>query len=489
MVEHATKLPELSPAPLPPEDLTWSSISLVEVLERGARLEASVYDIKGKHAREVLSRCKWDIVSLSSEDGFIRAASYPTRFKRIYVGKNGEEFFLPSQLNELRPEPTKHISIRTNTDIEALRVRKNEILLTRSGTIGNCTVVSKTLQGKVFSDDVIRMELKNPYEAGYVYAFLKTEIGNTLIQTNNYGAVISHIEPEHLNGVPIPNPPPIIRSAINNLIINSFHLRDESNELIDEAEKLLAKELHLPSIERLEVKQFDRSAEFQNYSVKLSEIAGRIESTYHKPIVHAISCHLKKHAAEVIEIGDCRISQDIILPGRFKRVYVEEGQGVVFFGGKELLQLDPKGEKFLSLKHHGQRIATELTIRENMIMITCSGTIGKVALAPKHWEGWAANQHILRIVPAAEDVAGYSYIWLSSDYGYELIRRFTYGAVVDEINDTHIAKVPIPIMKNQGVQNQINALALEANRKRYEAYILEQEAIQTLYKQVIFAEK
>ena len=130
---------------------------------------------------------------------------------------------------------------------------------------------------------------------------------------------------------------------------------------------------------------------------------------------------------------------------------------------------------------------SSLELHENMTLITCSGTIGKVALVGKHWENWTANQHIIRIVPANEDIAGYLYIFLSSDYGYQLITRFTYGSVVDEIDDNHVRAIPFPLLKNKEIQNQINDLALKANEKRYEAYRLEQEALRILDREVIFA--
>ena len=47
------------------------------------------------------------------------------------------------------------------------------------------------------------------------------------------------------------------------------------------------------------------------------------------------------------------------------------------------------------------------------------------------------------------------------------------AAVIDEIDDTHISKIPIPLLRNHDVQEKINTLALEANKKRYEAYKLE----------------
>lgn len=44
--------------------------------------------------------------------------------------------------------------------MDELRLKENTLLLTRSGTIGNISYVSKTLAGCVFSDDVIRVAFK-----------------------------------------------------------------------------------------------------------------------------------------------------------------------------------------------------------------------------------------------------------------------------------------------------------------------------------------
>ena len=76
-----------------------------------------------------------------------------------------------------------------------------------------------------------------------------------------------------------------------------------------------------------------------------------------------------------------------------------------------------------------------------------------------------------------------------SDYGYHLITRYTYGSVVDEIDDNHVRQIAIPLLKNKTIQKQINDLALLANDKRYEAYKLEQEALSIMDKEVIYAKE
>lgn len=62
-----------------------------------------------------------------------------------------------------------------------------------------------------FSHDLLRIDCRKPDEAGYIYAFLKSKIGNKILLTNSYGAVITHIEPEHLATVPIPDAPTMLK--------------------------------------------------------------------------------------------------------------------------------------------------------------------------------------------------------------------------------------------------------------------------------------
>lgn len=308
-------------SPLQPEiaiqdsPIKWCSVSLSDVVARDKRLEASVFDVEAKQARDTVLHNKYGIATLGGEEGTIDNAYYPGRFKRIYCSRgNGEPFYLPSQMSDIYPRPDKWISALTKCDMGELRLKQNTLLLTRSGTIGNISFVSRTLENKVYSDDVIRVTFKNPVDLGYTYAYLKHKIGNTILTTNGYGSVITHIEPEHLATVPIPNAPHEIKKQIHDLIVKSYALRDESNDLIDEATQLLIDELHLPDISDFDVKDYKKNAPVETYSVKLSDLSGRADASYHVPIVDAIAEHMKQYAEEVTTIGDERISKDVILP-------------------------------------------------------------------------------------------------------------------------------------------------------------------------------
>ena len=467
-------------------DFKWTTINLQEIVETNYRLEAGVYGIEGRQVRQDLEQCKWDIVRLG--DKLIEEAFYLGRFKRIYVEeKHGVPFILPSQMTEVYPRASKFISPTTNIDIESTRVKKGQVLLTRSGTIGVVSYVSKTLENQSLSDDVIRITATE--YSGYIYVYLKSKIGRLLVETNNYGAVIKHIEPEHLNTIPIPNPPSILKQEIHDLIEESFKLRDESNELMDTAQLMLKDALQLPDIDILseQAEQYDETAEALNFSVPSNEVIDRLDGAYYDPVLKAIETHIAKRAKEIVKVVDSQISESVTLPGRFKRVYVEEGSGIVFFTGKHVSELDPSDKKYLSFSQHTEKIENELVIREGMVLITSSGTLANTVLVPKHWDGWAMTHDIIRLIPANNEISGYLHAWLSSDYGRELICRFAYGAVVRHLEKEHISQVSVPLLRDENMQRKINDTVLEANRKRTEAYNLEQEALRVLDEKVIYA--
>ena len=275
-------------------DLKWAAVVIQEIVEKGYRLDASVYSIEARQVRQDLEQCKWNIVHL---EDFIEEAFYGGRSKRIYIGKNNKNavgFLGSAEMLSVQPKPVKFLlkGDETNT----LTVKQGQILLSRSGTVGNVNYVNSTLEKFFVSEHAIKISCRE--YPGYVYTFLKSKKGKILVESNIFGAVISQIEPEHLNDIPIPNPPPILKQEIHNLVEESFSPRDDSNELMDEAQILLKEALQLPDIEDLQkrVEQFDKTAGVLNYSVASSELIDRLDGSYYVPIVKVIEQEIAKTA-------------------------------------------------------------------------------------------------------------------------------------------------------------------------------------------------
>lgn len=465
-------------------NIKWRSVRLSEIIRRGKRLEASVFDINAKRARESISGNGFDAKSVCGKNG-IASAYTCARFKRLWVKHSAYPIFQPHAIVDIMPKPDGYISPKTNVDIDSLRVQKGQILMTCSGTIGKVAYVSRTLDNKIFSHDLLRINCFDPEDAGYLYTYLKSKTGNQILVTNNYGAVISHIEAKHLENVPIPYADKKIRKRINDLISDSYELRDESNELIMKAEKMLLDELRIESIDQFTGDDFNSFDYVETFNVKLSDMKGRLDASYHIPIAGAIIRHLEENASELTTLGDERVSRGIILAGIFKRTYVDEEYGYPFLGGRDISQLMPETEKYLSRSIHKKRYEEELKVSENTILVTDRGTVGTTMIVPRHWENCAVSQNVLKLVPANNEIAGYIFIFLNSKIGECLIKRQTYGSVVDMIDSHRLASVEIPFLKNSNTQQAINNLALEANRKRYGAFVLEKKALQIFEKEVL----
>ena len=176
------------------------------------------------------------------------------------------------------------------------------------------------------------------------------------------------------------------------------------------------------------------------------------------------------------------VTESIFIPPRFKRVYVDEAHGVPFLQGTHLVHFRPTDLKYLSTSAHKK--LERWIIKSGWVLVTCSGTIGRVAIALQQWDGWAASQHILRVVPKDDGPcpAGYIYAWLSSPLGQAQFNGI-YGAVVDELTADHVENILIPVPETEEqreIVNSINELALEAVATKERALAQDEAATNTV---------
>lgn len=109
-------------------------------------------------------------------------------------------------------------------------------LITRSGTIGRMAYVRPDMVGLACSEHVLRVfpdEAKIP--PGYLYAFLSSKFGVPLVVSGTYGAIIQHIEPEHIAGLPVPRFEADLENRVHELITEAAAKRDEANQVLQGA--------------------------------------------------------------------------------------------------------------------------------------------------------------------------------------------------------------------------------------------------------------
>jgi type I restriction enzyme S subunit len=148
---------------------------------------------------------------------------------------------------------------------------------------------------------------------------------------------------------------------------------------------------------------------------------------------------------------------------------------IPLLSSKQFFQVDPIDVKRLAKGAH-MKDMKEIALEENMILVTRSGTIGRVQIVPSYMEGWAGSEHAIRLIAAEKMHPGYLFTWLDSAYGYELVTRHTYGSVINEIDNDMLGSVPVPEL-NPSEQDYVGSPVLQAKQCWDEAWQLEQEAI------------
>jgi type I restriction enzyme S subunit len=174
----------------------------------------------------------------------------PPVFKRIYVGPDGMPYLMGYEVYESHPRPSRYLS-RNTKDLERYVLREGMIIIQdagqRYGLLGTPIYANRTLDGKAATNNMIRIVSPDKNTAGYLFAFLNTEIGRRLIVRESYGSSLPHIFPAWLGIIPIPWPGKNIRVKLGEQVVAAFDKRARANDLEDEAQVLLAEVLGLQS--------------------------------------------------------------------------------------------------------------------------------------------------------------------------------------------------------------------------------------------------
>ena len=160
---------------------------------------------------------------------------------------------------------------------------------------------------------------------------------------------------------------------------------------------------------------------------------------------------------------------------RFARAYVDDAaHGVAFLGSTDILKSDLTSLPRLSRKQ--VEANPRLVVHADWTLITCSGTIGRMAYARLDMDGMAGSQHFMRVVPDPEKIPpGYLYAYLSSKFGVPLVVGGTYGAIIQHIEPKHIADLPVPRLGKQ-LEVYAHDLVVEAARQRDKAAAAQERA-------------
>ena len=424
------------------------------------RLDAGLYLSEGFAAR-------WDIEQSGLQTlrlGDLARIWQPARLKAVTVADgHGVPFLVATEAFSIDPQPKRWLATARTPDLADRFVSAGWLLVTRSGTVGNVTMAFAPHLRFVVSDDLLRIVSHAEEMRGYLYLFLRTRFGRAMMQANQYGTVIKHLETFHLAEMPVP-------------IVDG--LADWAHSQTEEifVKRTDAYELDTKARDRLGDALDDEAPhpDERGFSVSASSLFGkrrRLEASVYSPVAKHVLSIYERSARSVVPLGS--IARTFI-PGRFKRIYGE--RGIPYLDSKPICQINPRITKFLTPATGIDFQAYQ--VERGWLLVECSGTIGPTILANEGHEGKVITQHIMRIIPNPELIrAGYLQAVLGHPtLGQPLVTRLAYGTSVPELASDDADGIPIPRLAPQ-VEDEIAEAAESASELRLAADRQENDAV------------
>lgn len=133
-------------------------------------------------------------------------------------------------------------------------------------------------------------------------------------------------------------------------------------------------------------------------------------------------------------------------PSRLKGIQVSPEFGTPFLAATQVFDQRPVPRKFLSLAHTDS--AAERFVTRGMILVTCSGSVGRATLAHAAHERMLISHDLLRVEPQQDRLWGWLYAYLRAPQTRAMMSAVQYGHVIKHLEVNHLNALPMPVLRD-----------------------------------------
>ncbi|MFE3001411.1 restriction endonuclease subunit S [Nocardia sp. NPDC059246] len=347
-----------------------------------------------------------------------------------------------------------------------LRIQHGMTLISCSGAIGRMVYTRSDMEGIWSSQDVVKI-LPNSSEilSGYLYAYLSSPIGIELAKSGTYGALVPHIEREHLVRLPIPRLGDEVEQLAHALVERAAESRSNAAAMLRQAQE--------------KVRSLFPSGAANTHSVwgvvNASRVQSRLDAYYFSE-----RCMMARRAFDDADVDDhCTLGEvaEVFIPGIFKRRYADDPEfGYPYITGGDVFQISPTSDQYL-LRPIADKYRLRVSKRTILIQEAgqLGGLIGRSALVGTYLDGFAVSNNMVRVTTNDDLDTGYVFALLSTSEGVRLIARESAGSSIPHIDVNRVRNIRIPWPSIE-VRREIGELVTQAQTLRDQACVDENEA-------------
>jgi type I restriction enzyme S subunit len=333
------------------------------------------------------------------------------------------------------------------------------ILVTCSGmNLGSVIWTRSDMSGLIATHDLIRVcpdgEVIRP---GYLYAFLSSRYGHAWIRKQIYGGNIKHIEPAHIETMPVPRFSEAVETRVDDLVQAAAIRCAASNQRVSEATGVYFKAVGLRDIT---AEEWHADGPDLGFAVR-SPGSRTLRALNFNPRLRALT-------AKLTSVPHAMLGQ-LVAPGtlqrgnRFTRIDADAEHGVQLVGQRQLFWLFPRGRSVAKWA-----LKDDVMVRPGTILVAARGTLGETELYCRGEFIWgraadrAYSEDFLRVIPDVERMpAGCLFAFLRSETAFRLLRSISSGSKQQDHHRDLREKIPVPVPSDEAAA-EVHRLVVDA---------------------------
>ncbi|GAA2406333.1 restriction endonuclease subunit S [Actinomadura vinacea] len=450
--------------------------------EQGYRLDPAPYLSGALEARKLLERVPRTDRLSDLTAGFNGGIFNGPKFRRIYVTdrEHGVPFLGSTDMMEIDFTNLPHLkkSDAVSTKLAHLQVKPGMTLISCSGSVGRMGYVRPDMASFWSSQDILKVEADpGQIRSGYLYAFLSSRYGEALVKSSAYGAIIQHLEPQHITDLPVPRFSDELERKIHNLVEEAARLRAGFQAGLTAATEDFFKSVGLSELNALRWHEQQRDLGFEVTGVTSTSLRAMNYSGRAVRITEALA------SVEHLPLGNiCR--NGLLGTGpMFKRIDGDyDYDGVLLVGQRQGWWARPEDGRVLSRAHTPR----QCFVPDETIMVGAqglpseNGLLGRAMMVTGSWKKHAYSQHFLRIASGLHEVPGaFLLSFFRSEISLRVFRSMMAGSGPQSLHAGMLRNFPIPLAAPAD-RDRITETVRQAYRDRDEADRLEDQALALL---------
>jgi type I restriction enzyme S subunit len=438
----------------------------------GRRLDCGPYMSGALEARVQLERHRTTPLQQLTLGG-LTGIFHAGRVKRLWVNdeKYGRRFLSSTDILQVDLSNLALISHKVVAENPKLLISAGWTLITRSGTVGRMAFARPDMEGLACSEDILRVVPNaEKIPAGYLYAYLSSKFGVPLVVGGTYGAIIQHIEPEHIAELPVPRLDEKLERNAHELVEQAAHLRAAAAAEIAAIQQELIEALKLPELRKASVSSFSVNA------VVASTLNLRLDAPYHSDAALRALHAVGQGAHPVASLST--VVKRYFKPPMFKRLWVDDSSyGRQFISGIDAYRFQAESVRYVSRKTPR---FDEFILEEGTVIFQAAGQIYGLFGQPLFVHGWLvglfAADDLYRLVPHTVEDGGYLYAFLRTSVGQLLLKREACGNSIPRVWDPHVRDIRIP-WPDEAVRSEFGKAVVRAHSEIERARAAEMNAV------------